>query len=97
MQKHADTAGWVWVIIQDPDGDETLLGQHDPENGIRFIPAFPDRESAQTGLHTLVRDPTLKVEVQAIEIGEVIHQATGQGYQLLIMDQNGKVLKKHSR
>ncbi len=38
---------WVWVVIQDPGGDEQFLGQLDEESNISFIPAFFKKEDAE--------------------------------------------------
>ena len=34
---------WIWVIVQDPSGNEQFLGQHDDEKDVSFIPAFTKR------------------------------------------------------
>jgi len=41
-----DENSWVWVVIQDPGGNEQLLGQHDEENDISFIPTFLEKDEA---------------------------------------------------
>jgi len=38
MELEKDT--WLWVVVQDPGGNEMFLGQYDKKNDISFIPAF---------------------------------------------------------
>ena len=41
---------WVWVVIQNPGGNEQFLGQKDEDKGISFIPTFLEKEEAEQGL-----------------------------------------------
>ena len=45
MELEKDT--WLWIIIQDPGGNEMFLGQHDEKKDISFIPAFYEKDDAQ--------------------------------------------------
>jgi hypothetical protein len=35
---------WVWVVVQDPGGNEQFLGQHNKQENISFIPAFHSKK-----------------------------------------------------
>jgi hypothetical protein len=57
---------WVWVVVQDPGGDEQFLGQLDEEKNISFIPAFYQKEDAQQCFVQMHREKGRKYEIQAI-------------------------------
>ena len=50
----ADT--WIWVIVQDPSGNEQFLGQHDDEKDVSFIPAFYEKDDARQCLIQLITE-----------------------------------------
>ena len=45
MKQIKDTT-WVWAIVQDPEGNEQFLGQHDEKNNVSFVPFFLEKEEA---------------------------------------------------
>ena len=94
MQQMKNDDQWVWVVVQDPGGNEHFLGQHDPETDISYIPAFPDKEAAQQGLLNLTREPKFKYEVQAIMRGELIKDAVAGGFMVFLLGENGEILEK---
>jgi hypothetical protein len=94
MQPVKDDDQWLWVLVQDPGGNEQFLGQHDPQEGISYIPAFPDKEAAQQGLLNLARQPGLKYEAQAILRGELLKDAATGGFMVFLLSENGEVLEK---
>ena len=85
---------WVWVVVQDPGGNEMFLGQHDGVNDISFIPAFGEKAEAQACLELLVRDEGMKYEVQAIRYGPLARYAAENGFMVFILNGNGEVLQK---
>jgi hypothetical protein len=95
MDTKVEKDQWVWVIVQDPGKNEQFLGQHDPESNMSFIPIFLDKEEANKGLTLLKRDEKLKYEAQAIIFEEISDHAADQGFKLVILDGEGKVVKKH--
>lgn len=94
MQQMNDKDQWVWVVVQDPGGNEQFLGQHDPQTDISYIPAFADKEAAQQGLLNLTRQPGLKYEAQAILREELLKDAVAGGFEVFLMSENGEVLEK---
>ena len=94
MQNMKDEDQWVWVVVQDPGGNEQFVGQHDQQEDISFIPAFSDKESAQQGFLNLTRQPGHKYEVQAILREELIKDAAAGGFMVFLLDENGEVLEK---
>ncbi|MFC1883294.1 hypothetical protein ACFL2O_00855 [Thermodesulfobacteriota bacterium] len=85
---------WVWVIVQDPGGNEQFLGQHDQDTDMSFIPIFLEKDEAIKGLSLLNRDKKLKYEAQAILFEEITAHASDHGFKLIVLDGNGNVLKK---
>ena len=42
MTKEIKATSWVYVLVQNPGGDEQIVGQKDSDNDIAFIPLFLD-------------------------------------------------------
>ena len=89
-----DENEWVWVVIQDPGGNEQFLGQHDKQENISFIPAFHSKEEAQQCFLNLARQKGSKYEVQAILFEELAKDAAKNGFMIFLLDENGEVLEK---
>jgi len=85
---------WVWVVVQDPEGNEQFLGQHDEKGGVSFIPVFGEKEDAQAALHGLARDEGLKYQPQAILYKELVNHAAASGFQLFVLNGQGQILEK---
>jgi hypothetical protein len=94
MQNKNDDDQWVWVVVQDPGGDEQFLGQHDEQEDISFIPVFADKEIAQQGFLNLIREPGRKYEVQAILREELLKDAAAGGFMVFLLGENGEVLEQ---
>ena len=94
MQQMNDEDQWVWVVVQDPGGNEQFLGQHDEQKDISFIPAFTDKEAAQQGYLNLIRDPGHKYEVQAILREELVKDAAAGGFSVYLLNDSGDILEK---
>ena len=85
---------WVWVVVQDPGGDEQLLGQRDERDGISFIPVCLEKEAAIQCLNFLAREKGVKYEVQAIKYDHLAPKAKDAGFKLFVLDDSGKVLEQ---
>jgi len=85
---------WVWVVVQDPGGNEQFLGQRDEVKGISFIPVWLEKDAALEGLKLLARDQGLKYEVQAIQYETLAPKAAETGFRLFVLDASGKVLEQ---
>lgn len=94
MTKAIDKDAWVWVVVQDPGGNEQYLGQHDEESGVSFIPVFGEKEEALMCLNLMTRDKHKKYEVQAVIYSELNGQAAESGFMLYILNSEGRVLDK---
>lgn len=92
MELEQDT--WVWVIVQDPGGNEMFLGQHDELNDISFIPAFLEKQDALEVLERLVRDEDKKYEVQAIKYDLLTRYGEENGFVIFILNSKGEILSR---
>ena len=85
---------WVWVVVQNPGGNEQFLGQRDETEGISFIPVWLEKDAALDGLKLLARDQGLTYEVQAIQYETLAPKAAEEGFKLFLLDASGKVLEQ---
>lgn len=85
---------WIYVIVQDPGGDEQFLGQTDEEKNVSFIPLFLEKDAASQCLPFLVREKGLKYEAQAILYEDLVDYASKNGFMIFILDGAGKILEK---
>lgn len=89
-----DNETWVWVVIQDPGGNEMFFGQHDEQDDISFVPAFYEKEDAKSCLNLMSKDAGLKYEVQAIRYNYLEEYCRENGFVVFICDGTGKVISK---
>ncbi|RLF60594.1 MAG: hypothetical protein DRN37_02470 [Thermoplasmata archaeon] len=94
MSKLIGKDQWVWVVVQDPGGDEQFLGQYDQEKDESFIPLFLEKDEAQQALDRLQRKEGSEYEVQAIEFGELRRSAAENRFMLFVLDGAGAILEK---
>ncbi len=94
MSKLIKKDQWVWVVIQDPGGNEQFLGQHDTEKDVSFIPTFLEKEEAEEALELLPHEKGRKYEVQAIIFEDLSQRAAENGFDLFILNRAGEVLEK---
>ena len=85
---------WIWVVVQDPGGDEQFLGQLDEENNISFIPAFFQKEDAEQCFLQLHRQKGQKYEIQAIFLDELSKDASKHGFLIFMLNAEGEILEK---
>ncbi len=85
---------WVWVVIQDPGGNEQFLGQHDEEQDISFIPIFLTNEEAMQCYRHLPQKKEKIYEVQAIQYEELVSEASKNGFLFFVLNGAGEVLDK---
>jgi hypothetical protein len=85
---------WVWVVVQDPGGNEQFLGQHDQEKDLSFIPAFLGKEEAQECLPRIPQEKGHSYEIQAIEFDDLRRRAAESGFMVFILNGAGRVLER---
>lgn len=85
---------WVWVLVQESDGNEQILGQHDDDKNISFIPAFLEKEEGQKCYDFLIREKGKKDEFQAIIYEDLARHAAENGSMIYILNGSGEILEK---
>ena len=85
---------WVWVVVENPEKDEKIVGQLDESSGVSFFPTFESKEAALMCLNFLVREPGKKYEPQAILYGDLVEYARENQFIICILDDTGKITEK---
>ena len=87
---------WIWVIVQDPGGNEQFLGQYDDKKDISFIPAFYEKDIAQQCRGRLITEKGKKYEAQAILFEELAKDAAQHGFAIFMLNSEGEILEEIS-
>ena len=87
-----DNSRWVFVLVQQHDTGEQIVGQVDAESQVNFIPTFLDRESAQQAITYIPKDRGKKLEIQAIIFEDLSYYASKNHFLIFILDENGNLL-----
>ncbi len=96
MAKSLRDDQWIWVVVQDPGGDEQFLGQEDKERKAAFIPVFLEKEEAEAGLDFLSKDEARKYEVQAIRFDDLKSRLAETDFMVFVLSREGEVREKIS-
>ncbi len=92
MAEKQNTEGWVYVVVCDPEKDESFLGLYDKEKDINYIPTFNSKESANDCFLTLPKEKGKKYEIQAVHIEELSEDASKNGFAVAMVDGDGKIV-----
>ena len=89
---------WYYIIVQNPGtSEEQFVGYTDKETKATFIPAFKTKEIAQQCFLIMPKDIiNHKYEVQAIIKEDLADQAKKNGYDVFLLDDKGRIIKKIS-
>jgi hypothetical protein len=87
---------WVYVLVQHHGTEEQLVGQHDSETDISFIPAFMNKEAAMQGVVHMAKEKGYKYEIQAILVEDLLKYAANGNFFTFVLDDEGAVSKKFS-
>ena len=93
-EEKTNDSGWVYVFVCDPEKDESFLGLYNADKDIHFIPAFRSKDEANDCFLTLPRQKGKKYELQAIHIEELYTEAEKSGFDVALVDSDGKVLNE---
>ena len=85
---------WVYVVVQDPEKNEQILGQHDSEADIAYIPAFLDKETAIMGVGRMAKSKGPRYEIQALIFEDLVAHAAKGGFFIFVLDEDGKIMAK---
>jgi hypothetical protein len=94
MKEPQSADQWVWVVVQDPGGEEQFLGQQDKLENISYIPIFHSKEDAQHCFMNMARRQNCKYEVQAILFEELTKDAAANGFMIFLLNSHGDILEK---
>ncbi len=94
MAEQINKEDWLWVMIQDPGREETIVGMHDEKGAFSFIPMFREKDAALQCFLNLPREPGKKYEPQAVIFEDLLGHAKENGVLLYLLDGEGKILKK---
>ncbi len=85
---------WVYVMIQNPGEDEQIVGQHDEQNDISYIPIFLNKDAAMQGSLQMVKEIGKKYEIQAIIYEDLEQFAAAGGFILFVVNDEGQITQK---
>ena len=85
---------WVYVVVQNPDGSEKIVGQYDQELNLSYIPVFIEKETAQMAYGRLTLEKDSKYEIQAILYEDAVKHATENKCLIFILNTDGGILDK---
>lgn len=83
---------WIYVLVEVIANAEQIVGRHDTERNIRFIPIFMSRDTAQIGAVRLAIEN--KFEIQAMLFEDILQYASANQSLIFVMDQQGAILTK---
>ena len=96
MTNEIKADSWMYVLVQNPGSNETIVGQRDPKHEIAFIPTFTDRDAAMQGVINLPKDAGNKYEIQAIIYEDLERYAAENEFLIFILDDQGRIVDKRS-
>jgi hypothetical protein len=94
MKNKIKATSWVYVLVQNSQGVEQIVGQRDSENDIAFIPVFLDKDSAMQGVIHVAKEKGKKFEIQAIIFEDLERYAASAGFVLFVLDGQGQIIDK---
>lgn len=71
-----------------------MLGQHDTQTDVSFIPCFLEKEQAVNGLGNLTKNPQQIYTVQAIIFEDLKNYAQSNGFMIYLLTATGEILEK---
>ena len=87
---------WIYVIVENPGGAESFLGQVDEETGVQFIPAFLEKDEATMSMGQFKRRKGTKYEVQAVLFEELAKDAADNNFSIFILNDAGEIQEQIS-
>jgi hypothetical protein len=82
---------WVYVIVENPGGVESFLGQVDEKTGIQFLPVFLEKDAATMSMGQFKRRKGTKYEVQAVLFEDLVKDATDNRFSIFILNDAGEI------
>ena len=94
MKTKLNNNTWIFVAIQDPGKNEHFLGLHHDQMDVAYIPAFLNKDDAQSCLINLPTKRGKKYEVQAVMYEDLAKDASKDGFLIFILDGDGNIIDK---
>ena len=94
MKKKFNDETWIFIIIQNPGGNEQFFGLHDKELDVSYIPAFENKDDAQNCLINLPTQQGMRYEIQAIMYDDLTRDAFTNNFLIFVLDADGKIIEK---
>ncbi len=85
---------WIWVVIENPEKNEEIVGQQEKKSNIAFIPAYTSKEEALQCMNLLARNPGSLYEAHAILYEDLARYAADNGFMIFMLDGFGTVTDK---
>lgn len=85
---------WVWIIVENPGGQEQYVGLVDDQTSVSYIPTFHTKEDAQACLIDLPTKRGGKYEVQAIMFDDLATDAAENDFLIFLVNAEGKILDR---
>ena len=87
---------WVYIVVQHPEGQEQIIGQHDVAHDITYLPAFLEKNAATLSLGRMAKQKGQQYEIQAIIFDDLLQHARQKGFLIFFLDEEGAILMKYS-
>jgi hypothetical protein len=87
---------WVYIVVQNPEKNEQIIGQHNPGHNITYIPAFLEKNDATMSMGRMAKQKGSKLEIQAIIFEDLLNHAKQAGFMIFFLDEEGSILMKYS-
>lgn len=87
---------WYYLIVRDPGScHEQFVGLSKEGTDEKFLPAFKTKEDAKACFTLMPKDIfNGEYEVQAVIEDDILNTSKENGYQVFILDHQGKILKQ---
>ena len=97
MKQTLSNDSWIWVIISNPGNSEEILGQLDPDNNVKYIPSFYEKEAALMCINLFSKEKGTKYEAQAIILEDLLNHSSENGFMVFMLNNEGEVQERLPR
>ena len=91
MKKQPEKNTWVYVAVENPGTDERYVGYTDDRSKKDYIPAFYNKDEAQSCFINMPRNASRKYEIQAVIFDHLARDAAAGGFAIFMLDSSGGI------
>jgi hypothetical protein len=91
MTIHIDLDEWIYIVVEKNENVDQIVGQHDTQHDVKFIPAYKDRSAAQK---VAIQMALEEYEVQAIIYEDLLRYADQHKSMIFLLDSHGQLILK---